>query len=144
MLRETNRAQTKINVRHWKKHAAFTEHDNMNTAPFKTDWQVMNYKIYIEMEMTEKESTRHQCYSHRAERWENFWDKNALKLSQLKTDEKSMCSDWINQLLRDRTALQFNMTVKRMLLLISNFLYSWKWDTSKTKCIPSHLAFPWL
>lgn len=27
----------------------------MKTAPFKTDWQVMNYKIYIEMEMTEKE-----------------------------------------------------------------------------------------
>lgn len=32
----------------------FTEHDKMNTAPFKTDWQVMNYKIYIEMEMRER------------------------------------------------------------------------------------------
>lgn len=55
MLREINRAQTEINVAHWKKHAAFTEHDKMNTAPFKADWQVMNYKIYLEMEMTEKE-----------------------------------------------------------------------------------------
>lgn len=27
----------------------------MNIAPFKTDWQVMNYKIYIEMGMTQKE-----------------------------------------------------------------------------------------
>lgn len=55
MLREINRAQTGINVTRWKKHATFTEHDKMKTAPFKTDWQVMNYKIYIEMEMTEKE-----------------------------------------------------------------------------------------
>lgn len=38
-----------------KKAGKFAEHDKKNTAPFKTDWQVMNYKIYIEMEMTEKE-----------------------------------------------------------------------------------------
>lgn len=54
MLREINRAQTEINVAQWKKQATFTEHGKMNIAPFKTDWQVMNYKIYIEMEMTEE------------------------------------------------------------------------------------------
>ena len=47
----------------------------------------MNYKNYIEMEMT-KNNTRRQCYSHRAERWENFRDKSSPKLSKLKTDEK--------------------------------------------------------
>lgn len=58
MLREINRAQTEINVAHWKKHATFTEHDKMNTAPFKTDWQVMNYKIYLKMEMNGNDRER--------------------------------------------------------------------------------------
>ena len=82
----------------------------MNTAPFKTDWQVMNYKIYIEMKMTQrKNSTGPYPYSLRIEKWEIFWTTSSQKLSKLKTDENSMCYDWISQLLR--SAIQLNFVV---------------------------------
>ena len=39
----------------------------------KTDWQVMNYKIYIEMKITQgKNSTWPYPYSLRVEKWEIF------------------------------------------------------------------------
>lgn len=51
MLEEINGDQPEIHARH----ATFTECDTMSTASFKTDRQVMNYEICIEMEMAEKE-----------------------------------------------------------------------------------------
>ena len=58
-LREINKAQPEINVRHWKKHKTVLQNMIKWMLPFKTDWQVMKYKICIRMGTTQRKNNTH-------------------------------------------------------------------------------------